>query len=122
MSVCSASEGTISTSLAGWRKQWCRFALHEACAVPPVGRWKTLFEGWSERIKGSWGRPAVDVAPVSLIPDGMVPSSTMALTSAFVRGPFRFRLRYLEFSQRLLAVLILTARGSARHILLHLSK
>ena len=64
--------GTISTDLAGLRRLWCNFAVNKAFAVPPVGRWKTLSEGMLDLMKGSWGRPAVEVASVSLTPDGMV--------------------------------------------------
>ena len=82
MRVWSVRLGTISTDLAGSRKLWYNFALLEACAVPPVGRWKTSVDGISVWMKGSWGRPAVEVAPVSLIPDGIDPSSTIDRISA----------------------------------------
>ena len=88
----------MSTEIDGSRKSWCSFAVSDACAVPPVGKWKTFVEGVVDIIKGSCGRPAVEVAPVSLTPEGMVPSSTIARISFLVRGLVHFRLRYLEFS------------------------
>ena len=63
----------MSTVLAGSRNLWWSLAVVEAHAVPPIGKWKTLVEGTLDFINGSWGRPAVDVAPVSLTPDGMMP-------------------------------------------------
>ena len=78
-------------------------------------------EGVVDIMNGSCGRPAVEVAPVSLTPDGMVPSSTIARISFLVRGLVHFRLRYLEFSHLRRAVLMRTVRGSARQAVLFLS-
>ena len=86
MRVLSVRLGTISTEFAGSRKLWCSFAVSDACAVPPVGRWKTFVEGVVDIIKGSYGRSTVEVAPLSLPPEGMVPSSTIARISFLVRG------------------------------------
>ena len=72
-------------------------------------------------MNGSCGRPAVEVAPVSLTPDGMVPSSTIWRISPFVSGVVVLRLRYLEFSHFRLAVLARTVRGIARQVVLFLS-
>ena len=78
-------------------------------------------EGVVDIMNGSCGRPAVEVAPVSLTPDGMVPSSTMARISFLVRGLVHFRLRYFEFPHLRRAVLMRTVRGSARQAVLFLS-
>jgi len=51
-----------------------------ACAVPPVGNRKTLVDGTVVVWKGSWRVPAVDVAPVSLIAEGIVPLAMPSLT------------------------------------------
>ena len=42
--------------------------------VAPVGSMKILVDLVSECRNGSWMVPAVEVAPVSLIAEGMVPS------------------------------------------------
>ena len=58
----------------------------EAGAMLPVGRTNVLVDfvcpGWN----GSCGAPAVDVAPVSLTADGMVPLKMPCLSCAGVIG------------------------------------
>ena len=55
-----------------------------ACAVLPVGNRKILLEGSLVVWKGSWRVPAVDVAPVSLIAEGMEPLAIPSLTYCLV--------------------------------------
>ena len=52
--------------------------------MPPVGNKKTLLEGLLVVWKGSWRVPAVDVAPVSLIAEGMDPLHMPCLISFLV--------------------------------------
>ena len=50
--------------------------------MPPVGSRKTLVEGFVVEWKGSWSAPAVEVAPVSLIEEGIEPSDMPLSESA----------------------------------------
>ena len=61
------------TMLAGVRTLCRSFATLVALAVPPVGRMNTLEEMVAVSSKGSWGAPAVEVAPVSLTADAIDP-------------------------------------------------
>ena len=45
-----------------------------AVAVPPIGRRNTLLDFLFDDSNGSFGVPAVEVAPVSLTAEAMVPS------------------------------------------------
>ena len=74
----------MSTSFYGARTLNCSVAVLVATAVPPVGRQKILFDALFDMIKGSFGVPAVDVAPVSLTADAMVPSMMPCLSCMFV--------------------------------------
>ena len=65
--------GTMSTMLAGALMLRRSFESLVAVAVPPVGRIKTLVDRVVVSSKGSWGVPAVEVAPVSLTADAMDP-------------------------------------------------
>ena len=53
-----------------------------AVAVPPVGRMKTLDDRMVVSLKGSWGAPLVEVAPVLLTADAMVPFMRPCLRAA----------------------------------------
>ena len=57
-----------------------------AMAVPPVGRMNTLDERVVVSSKGSCGAPAVEVAPVSLTADAMVPFMIPRLSAAVDMG------------------------------------
>ena len=63
----------MSTMLVGAHTLCRSFASLVALAVPPVGRMNTLEEMVVVSSKGSWGAPAVEVAPVSLTVDAMDP-------------------------------------------------
>ena len=69
----------------------------------PLGSWNTFVDGIPVRLKGSPGLPAVEVAPVSLMADGMVPSSTPRLSCDGV-SPWarllRFCFAFSHFRQR----------------------
>lgn len=58
-------------------KSWDRCVT---CAVPPVGSIKTSLDGVLVVRKGSWRVPAIDIAPVSLIAEGMKPLVMLCLT------------------------------------------
>ena len=62
----------MSTSVAGSLKSCINLAFTLSLAVPPVGRWKTLSEGWFDNLNGCPPLLDVEVAPVSLIADGIV--------------------------------------------------
>ena len=61
-----------------------------ACAIVMLAIWKILLELLLVMIKGSHCITDIDVAPVSLISDGIVPLRIPILTSAFVRWEFSF--------------------------------
>ena len=69
----------MSTMLAGGRTLCRSFATLVALAVPPVGRINILEEMVVVSSKGSWGAPAVEVAPVSLTADAIDPSMITCL-------------------------------------------
>ena len=69
------------TMLAGARILCRSLASLVALAVPPVGRMNTL-EEMLDSLKGSWGAPAVEVAPVSLTADAMDPFMMPCLRAA----------------------------------------
>ena len=76
--------------LAGYCTLCSIFATLVACYFIPFGRWKVLFELLLVMMKGSPCSPELDVGPVSLIADGIVPFWTPILTSASVRWYFYF--------------------------------
>ncbi len=86
-----------STIFAGSRTFKCSFAILDAAVVPPVGRWKILLDFMLVSLKGSFSLPAVEVAPVSLTPDGMLPSSIPFFICSSSRRA-RLLLFMLEFS------------------------
>ena len=59
-----------------------------ALAVPPVGRMNTLEEMVVVSLKGSWGAPAMEVAPVSLTADAMDRFMMPCLRAAVDMGGF----------------------------------
>ena len=79
-----------------------------------------MFEGVFVWINGSPSRPAEDVAPVSLIPDGTDPSSTAALSSLALMGRASLFFLNLEFSHFCRAERMRSLRGIFRHALLFL--
>jgi hypothetical protein len=74
----------MSTWLAGARTSNKSCERCVACAVPPFGNRKTLLDGSLVVRKGSWRVPAMDVAPVSLIAEGMEPLAIPSLTYCLV--------------------------------------
>ena len=78
-SVFCTRSGTMSTVRAGSCKWWCSFATFGAIAVAPFGRWNTLLESLLVRMNGYPWRPALEVAPVSLMAYGKVPLMTSCL-------------------------------------------
>jgi hypothetical protein len=65
--------GTMSTMLAGALILRRSFKSLVSVGVSPVVRMKTLDERVVVSSKGSWGDPAVEVVPVSLTADVIVP-------------------------------------------------
>ena len=70
-----------------------------AGGVPPVGSPNTFVDISLVAMNGSVGFPAVDLAPVSLIADGMVPSIMPYISSAFDRPFSRLLCFWCAFSQ-----------------------
>ena len=104
-----SSVGAMSTLFAG--ALMLRFSLTTvvAGAVPPVGSPNTFVEISLVDANGSVGFPAVEMVPVSLIADRMVPSVIPCISSAFER-PFSRRLFFwCAFSQGRRLALILIA-------------
>ena len=93
-SEASTRPGTILTVLVGSWRFFSSLNTLEAGAVLLLGMWKSLVDFMPVGMKGLPTRPALEVAPVSLMADGMVPSSTPHLTCAFVIGLAR-RVRFL---------------------------
>ena len=79
-----------------------------------------MFEGVFVWINGSPSRPAKDVAPVSLIPDGTDPSSTAALSSLALIGQASLFLLNFALSHFCRAERMRSSRGSFRHALIFL--
>ena len=111
----------MSTSVAGSINSCINLAFTLALAVPPVGRWKTLSEGWFDNLNGFPPLPAVEVAPVSLIADGIVPFRIMVLMSSCINGFFCRVLWSLAFSTFRCIFCTFMWRGVARHCVLSLS-
>ena len=65
----------MSTSVSGSLNSCISLDFTLALAVSPVGRRKTLSDGWFDNMNRCPLLPAVEVAPVSLIADGIVPLS-----------------------------------------------
>ena len=78
----------MSTSVAGSLNSCINLAFTLALAVPPVGRWKTLPEGWFDNLNGCQPLPAVEVDPVSLIADGIFPFRILVLMSSCINAFF----------------------------------
>ena len=89
-SVCYTSSGDISTVLACSHTFCYNFSTLVSCAFIPLGRWKILPEFSLVIMKGSPYSTSLDVAPVSLKMDGMVPFMIPITTSASVRWYFYF--------------------------------
>ena len=87
-----------------------------AGAVPPVGSPNTFVEISLVAKNGYVGFPAVELAPVSLIADGMVPSITPCIIFAFERPFYCLLCFWCAFYQRWRLYLILIA-SSQRHVL-----
>ena len=78
----------MSTLVAGSINSCINLAFTLALDVPPVGRWKTLSEGWFDNLNRCPPLPAVEVAPVSLISDGIVPFKIMVMMLSCINGFF----------------------------------
>ncbi len=70
------SEGTMLTSWAGAHKLWSNLLTVVAGATAPFRRWNTAEDRRPVGRDGSDVRKALDVAPVSLTADGIVPLNT----------------------------------------------
>ena len=99
----------MSTLFAGALMLRWIFATVVAGAVPPFGSPNTFVEISLVDTNGSVGFPAVEMTPVSLIADGMVPSIMPCISSSFER-PFSRRLCFwCEFTHGRRLALILVA-------------
>ncbi len=76
VSRCSKFAGTLLTSRAGARMFWSNFLTVVAGATAPFGRWNTAEDTRPVGRDGSDMRKALDVAPVLLTTDGIVPFNT----------------------------------------------
>ena len=65
---------------------WRRCAWVVAVVVVPVGNMNVLVDWMFECMNGSWRVPAVEVAPVLLTADAMVPLKMPHLSCACVKG------------------------------------
>ena len=83
LSKVVSSVGTMSTLFAGALMLICSLDAVVAGAVPPVGSPNNFVEISLVATNGSVGFPAVDLAPLSLIADGMVPYSMPSISLAF---------------------------------------
>ncbi len=72
----STSEGTMLTFRAGERTLWSNLLIVVAGGTVPFGRWNTAEDTRPVGMDGSSLRKALDVAPVSLTADGIVPFNT----------------------------------------------
>jgi len=72
----STSEGTMLTSRVGARTLWSNLLSVVAGAMAPFGRWNTVEDMRPVGIDGSSLRKVLDVVPVSLTADVMVPFNT----------------------------------------------
>ena len=105
--VC-VSDSIMSTLLTGAHTFNCSVSTFVAAIVPPVGRLQTLLENLSIGSKGSSMAPTVEVVPVLLTVDGMVPSFIPFVILSGVHPPrVRSLCLYLEFSYVLRLLLIL---------------
>ena len=85
LSKVVSSVGTMSTLFAGALMLRCSLATVVAGAMPPVGSPNTFVEISLVATNEFVGFPAVELAPVSLISDGMVPSIMPCISLAFER-------------------------------------
>ena len=111
----------MSTSVAGSLNSCINLAFTLALAVSPVVIWKTLSEGWVDILNVCPALTAVEVAPVSLIADGIVPFRIMVLMSSYINSFFCRVLWSLAFStfRRIFCTFML--RGVACHFVMSLS-
>ena len=65
--------GVICTSEAGARRVNGYVAISDAASTCPPGRIKTLFDATPVRLHGSFSVPTLDVHPLSITVDGIVP-------------------------------------------------
>ncbi len=70
------SEGTMLTSRAGMHTFWRNLLMVVAGAMALFGRWNTVEDTRPFGRDGSDMRKALDVAPVLLTADGIVPFNT----------------------------------------------
>ena len=117
LSKVVSSVGTMSTLFAGALMLIWSLATVVDGAVPPVGSPNTFVEISLVDTNGSVGFPAAELAPVSLISDGMVPSIMPCISLAFDRPFLRLLCFWCEFSQGWRLSLILVA-SLQRHVLL----
>ncbi len=72
----STSEGTMLTFRVGERTLWSNLLTVVARAKAPFGRWNTAEDTRPVGMDGFSLRKALNVAPVSLTADGIVPFNT----------------------------------------------
>ena len=89
-------------------------------SFPPMGPWKVFADGVEVWISGSPMFPALEVAPMSLMPDMTVSSDTANFSCSSVSGFARLLLLYFTFSHLWRALLLLVC-GLLRHSPLFLS-
>ena len=65
--------GVICTSEAGARRVNGYVAIFDAASACPPGRMNTLFDATPVRFHGSSSVPTLDVQPLSITVDGIVP-------------------------------------------------
>ena len=90
LSKIVSSVGTMSTLFAAVMMSRWSFATVVAGAVPPVGSPNTFVDISLVATNGFVGFPDVELAPVSLIADEMVPSSMPCISLAFEKPLLRF--------------------------------
>ena len=97
-SLCCTRSGTISIVLDGSHTLCSNLVILVACDVVTLRVLKILLELSLVVMKGSPCSPALDVDPVSLIVDRIVPFRTPILTSASFRWYFSFWLLRFSFT------------------------
>ena len=90
LSKVVSSVGMIFTLFAGALMLIWSLAIVVAGAVPPVGSPNNFVEISLVATNGFVGFPDVELAPVSLIADEMVPSSMPCISLAFEKPLLRF--------------------------------
>ncbi len=105
----STSDGTMLTFRVGEQMLWSNLLTVVAGAMAPFGRWNTAEDTRPVGMDGSFLRKALDVAPVSLTMDGIVPFNTpMSILCCATSGLMRYVVRLLGGCLRRQVVLSLS--------------